>query len=179
MRTYFPHIQNSSSSFFSKNSKNLSWISKPIWGNKWHVSLLKRTNLLGLCQATSAPQGFPGCLTFFQEAQPWKLAKQGAVFVCEDQWEALLSVPGTRRNPVWSRDFIKSGHQRKKSANVCKMPVVGWQKRKSSFIKWAEGFFLAQPDSGVTLRPQRVDWNWFQCQAKKLCMQGNTTNKSS
>lgn len=67
------------------------------------MSFLKSPQiLLDLCQTTWAPRGFPGCLTFFQEVQPWKLAREGAVLVCEDQWGALSSVPGTGRNPPYS-----------------------------------------------------------------------------
>lgn len=74
---------------------------------------LKLTHLLNLGQAIRAPCGSVGCLTFLQEAQPWKLAKRRTV-LGDDQWEALWSVPGTGRNPVtlWSHvtpTGLKSG----------------------------------------------------------------------
>lgn len=86
------------------------------------------TNLLDLCRETRAPLGFPRCLTFFHEAQCWKLAKGGTGFVCEDQWRALWSVPGTRRNPTQSCDLTKT-RLRKKSVDLYdmrphQMPVV-------------------------------------------------------
>lgn len=51
-----------------------------------------------------APGGFPGCFTFFQQVRPSVLAV--AALVCEDQWVALLSVPGTGRILVQSSDIV-------------------------------------------------------------------------
>lgn len=78
---------------------------------------------MGSLPHQKVPGGFPGCFTFFQQVRPSVLAV--AALVCEDQWVALLSVPGTGRILVQSSDIVDTTatwreKKNKTSVDVCK-----------------------------------------------------------
>lgn len=120
----------------------------------------------------TAPGGFPGCFTFFQQVRPSVLAV--AALVCEDQWVALLSVPGTGRVLVPSSDIVDTTatwRENKTSVDVCHPSTSDASGNREELPSQKQvGVPLPHPSHG-----RNVVWLWG---LGMLSCSDNTTNSS-